>query len=343
MIDEHRLTNAEKCRRYRNKKRYINEGKQFAMSLRPDDLEHIQNSMMRTGLDMESCMREAARVLDILTRAFANETNMLDAKVSESVALLNINIKKIYKGTTDNDSQKQPIEREEGDMLTPFSMDDLSSEKMKKRQAKARAKYDEQKDSEWGDEINKLSLEVTTALIDAIQTKMPTFRGGQKINPNTWKAAIRRMLTEDNRDPHETLKMLAWVKDYQDGNFLITTILGPANLRKQYDRVYGRYLGWIQKQEYYKKRDAERAARRSRYVDQTASDKAPTVETLKQKTDELVARLRAAEEEKARRLGIAESEGQAEDFEPPQSPLLIANSSAIANVMANLKVVTTNN
>jgi hypothetical protein len=73
--------------------------------------------------------------------------------------------------------------------------------------------------------------------------------------------------------------MLAWIKDdYKDGNFLVSTILGPSKFRKQYDRVMALYLGWVQKQEYYKKRDAERAARRGRYVDQTASDKAPTVE-----------------------------------------------------------------
>lgn len=337
------MSGAERARRFRARQRYARDGYRVTFNVRPDEFEALLDIAEMTGLDMDHCGPESWIAVRDQLRLKINETNGLDGSVTFRYALLNINIKKIYKGTTDNNSQKQPIEKEEDDMLTPYSMDDLSSEKMKKRQAKAKAKHDEQRDSEWGDEINKLSLEVTTALIDAIQTKMPTFRGGQKINPNTWKAAIRRMLTEDNRDPHETLKMLAWVKGYQDGNFLITTILGPANLRKQYDRVYGRYLGWIQKQEYYKKRDAERAARRSRYVDQTASDKAPTVETLKQKTDELLTRLRAAEEEKARRLGIAESEGQAETFEPPQSPLLIANSSAIANVMANLKVVTTNN
>ena len=337
------MSGAERARRFRARQRYARDGYKVTFNVRPDEFEALLDIAEMTGLDIDHCGPESWIAVRDQLRLKINETSGLDGSVTFRYALLNINIKKIYKGTTDNNSQQQPIEKEEDDMLTPYSMDDLSSEKMKKRQAKAKAKHDEQRDSEWGDEINKLSLEVTTALIDAIQTKMPTFRGGQKINPNTWKAAIRRMLTEDNRDPHETLKMLAWVKDYQDGNFLITTILGPANLRKQYDRVYGRYLGWIQKQEYYKKRDAERAARRSRYVDQTASDKAPTVETLKQKTDELVARFRAAEEEKARRLGIAESEGQTEDFELPQSPLLIANSSAIANVMANLKVVTTNN
>ncbi len=345
------MSDAERSRRYRAKKRYAGEGHLLSCPLRPNDSLHLSNSMERTGLDKESVTREALRLFDRMTAIYLNEYGNLDNFVTFRDALLNINIKKVTKGTASNNSQEEDsaedsyqkqINKEER-MLTPFSIEDLSPKKMKQRQTKARLKHDEQLDSEWGDEVNKLALEITESLLDTIYTKMPTFRGGKKMNPNSWKPSIRRMLVEDNRDPHETIKMLNWLKNYSDGNFLITLILGPAHLRKQYDRVYGRYLGFIEKQEYYKKRDAERAARRNKYVDQTASDKAPTVEALQQKTDELLARMRAAEEEKARRLGISGSDDQAEASEQQPHPTLIALNPTTANIMAHLRVVPSSN
>jgi hypothetical protein len=86
-------------------------------------------------------------------------------------------------------------------MLTPYTLENLSPEKVKRRQSKAKAKHDEQKDSEWGSELTAQAQQVAEALHTTITTKVPNFLGGQSFKPTKWTGAVRRMLVEDNRDP----------------------------------------------------------------------------------------------------------------------------------------------